>query len=290
MLPPVANSIAEVRAATEEARRAGQRIGFVPTMGALHAGHAALIRAARAETDFTVVSIFVNPTQFGPNEDFSRYPRTFDGDRELCGAVGTDVIFAPSREEMYPPNSRTFVEVTRLQDVLCGRSRPGHFRGVATVVAKLFNIVQPHFAFFGQKDAQQVAIIRRMVADLNLPVVIRVLQTVREPDGLAMSSRNRYLDPTQRLNATCLTRALRKAETLVAGGEQSVQVVQRAMTDVIGATPGALLDYVEIRDPDTLEPIANLDRPALAALAVYFGTTRLIDNTILSPGEPGRGT
>jgi pantoate--beta-alanine ligase len=290
MLPPVANTIAEVRTATEQAWRAGKSVGFVPTMGALHAGHAALIRAARAETDFTVVSVFVNPTQFGPNEDFTRYPRTFDADRELCGAVGTDLIFAPAREEMYPPDSRTFVEVTGLEDVLCGRSRPGHFRGVATVVAKLFNIVQPHVAFFGQKDAQQVAIIRRMVADLNLPVVVRVVPTVREPDGLAMSSRNRYLDPTQRLNATCLVRALRKADALVAGGERSVPAIERAMADLIGATPGALLDYAEIRDLEALEPVATLHRPALAALAVYFGTTRLIDNTILSPGEPGRGT
>lgn len=290
MLPPVASTIAEVRSATEQARRAGKRVGFVPTMGALHAGHVALIRASRAETHFTVVSIFVNPTQFGPNEDFSRYPRTFDADRALCGAVGTDVIFAPAREEMYPPDSRTFVEVTGLQDVLCGRSRPGHFRGVATVVAKLFNIVQPHLAFFGQKDAQQVAIIRRMVADLNLPVVIRTLPTVREPDGLAMSSRNRYLDPTQRLNATCLIRALRQAEAMVTGGERSAPAIQRAMIETITAAPGALLDYAEIRDAETLEPIAILDRRALAALAVYFGTTRLIDNTVLSPGTPGRGT
>jgi pantoate--beta-alanine ligase len=290
MLPPVANTISEVRSDAEQARRAGKRIGFVPTMGALHAGHTALIRAARAETDFTVVSIFVNPTQFGPNEDFRCYPRTFDADRELCGAIGTDLIFVPSREEMYPTGARTFVEVTGLQEVLCGRSRPGHFRGVATVVAKLFSIVQPYVAYFGQKDAQQVAIIRRMVADLNLPVVVRVLPTVREPDGLAMSSRNRYLDPTQRMNATCLIRALRKAEALVASGERSAPVVERAMTDLIGATPGALLDYAEIRDPETLDAIATLDRPALAALAVYLGTTRLIDNTILSPGEPGRGT
>jgi pantoate--beta-alanine ligase len=290
MLPPVANTIAEARAATEQARRTDKRIGFVPTMGALHAGHAALIRAARAESDFTVVSIFVNPTQFGPNEDFTRYPRTLDADRALCGAVGTELVFAPSREEMYPPNSRTAVEVIGMKDVLCGRSRPGHFRGVATVVAKLLNIVQPHLAFFGQKDAQQVAIIRRVVADLNLPVVIRVLPTVREPDGLAMSSRNRFLDPTQRLNATCLIRALRSAEAMVAAGERSVPAIERAMVELISATPGALLDYAEIRDPETLDPIATLDRPELAALAVYFGTTRLIDNTILSPGAPGRGT
>ena len=219
MLPPVASTIAEVRKAIESARRADKRIGFVPTMGALHAGHAALIRASRAESDFTVVSIFVNPIQFGPHEDFARYPRNLQADRELCAAVGTDVIFAPTPEEMYPPISRTFVEVAGLQDVLCGRSRPGHFRGVATVVLKLFHIVQPHHAYFGQKDGQQVAIIRRMIADLNLPIGLRVLPTVREPDGLAMSSRNRYLDPTQRMNATCLIRALRVAETMVAAGK-----------------------------------------------------------------------
>jgi pantoate--beta-alanine ligase len=283
MLSPIAATIAEVRDATDRARRGGKRIAFVPTMGALHAGHAALIRAARAESDFTVVSIFVNPTQFGPNEDLNNYPRTLEADRALCGAVGTDLIFAPSIDEMYSPSARTTVEVTKLQDVLCGRSRPGHFRGVATVVLKLFNIVQPDLAFFGQKDAQQVAIIRRMIADLNVPIALRVLPTVREPDGLAMSSRNRYLDPTQRMNATCLIRALRKAETLFAAGERSVPAIERAMADLISATPGSLLDYAEIRDADTLDTIANITRPALAALAVYFGTTRLIDNTILRP-------
>src|SRR5215213_4767478 len=197
MLPPVATTIADVRAAVTAARAAGKRVGFVPTMGALHAGHASLIRASRAETDFTVVSIFVNPTQFGPAEDFSRYPRTLSADRELCGQVGTDLIFAPTPEEMYPSDARTVVEVTGLQDALCGQSRPGHFRGVATVVLKLFHIVQPDVAFFGQKDAQQALIIRRMAIDLNLPLAVRVQPTVREADGLAMSSRNRYLDPAQ---------------------------------------------------------------------------------------------
>jgi pantoate--beta-alanine ligase len=283
MLPRIADTIADTRAAVAAARTAGKRIGFVPTMGALHTGHAALIRACRAECDYTVVSIFVNPTQFGPNEDYSRYPRTMDADRELCAAVGTDLIFAPSREEMYPPDARTFVEVTGLQDVLCGRSRPGHFRGVATVVLKLFEIVRPDLAYFGQKDAQQVAVLRRMVTDLNLPVAVRVLPTVREPDGLAMSSRNRYLDPAQRQNATCLYRALRQAEALVAAGERAVPVLERAMADVVAAAPGARLDYAEVRDANTLESISTVDRPALAALAVYFGTTRLIDNTTLSP-------
>jgi pantoate--beta-alanine ligase len=283
MLVPVAATIAEARAAVAAARKAEKRIGLVPTMGALHAGHASLIRASRAECDFTVVSIFVNPTQFGRNEDFSRYPRTFDADRELCGALGTDLIFAPSALEMYPPESRTVVEVTALQDALCGQSRPGHFRGVATVVLKLLNIVQPDSAFFGQKDAQQALIIRRMAIDLNLPISVRVQPTVREPDGLAMSSRNRYLDPAQRHQATALFRALRRAEELVAGGERSVPALEAAMTVIIAGTTDARLDYARVLDAETLDPLSTLDRPALAALAVYFGPTRLIDNTILRP-------
>jgi pantoate--beta-alanine ligase len=283
MFPPIATTIAETRAAVAAARTAGKRVGLVPTMGALHAGHAALIRASRAECDYTVVSIFVNPTQFGPAEDFTRYPRTLGADRELCAAVGTDLIFAPTAVEMYPADSRTFVAVTGLQDVLCGASRPGHFRGVATVVLKLLNIVRPDVAYFGQKDAQQAVIIRRMVADLNVPVTVRVHPTVREPDGLAMSSRNRYLDPAQRLHAPSLYRGLRKAEELVAAGERSVLVLERAMTEIIAATPGPCLDYARVLDAETLDTISTVERPALAALAVFFGTTRLIDNTILNP-------
>jgi pantoate--beta-alanine ligase len=283
MLPPIATTVADVRETVAAARTAGRRIGFVPTMGALHAGHASLIRASRAETDFTVVSIFVNPTQFGPNEDLSRYPRTLAADQELCGAVGTELIFAPTAEEMYPPDSRTVVEVTRLQDVLCGASRPGHFRGVATVVLKLFNIVQPDVTYFGQKDAQQAIIIRRMAIDLNLPLAVRVQPTVREPDGLAMSSRNRYLDPGQRHHATALHRALRRAEAMVAGGERSVPALEKEMADVIAVTPGARLDYARVVDAETLDTLSTLDRPTLAALAVYFGSTRLIDNTFLRP-------
>jgi pantoate--beta-alanine ligase len=283
MPPPLTTTIAETRAAVAAARTAGRRIGLVPTMGALHAGHASLIRAARVECEYVVVSIFVNPTQFGPAEDFSRYPRTLDADRELCAAVGTDLIFAPSAADMYPADSRTVVEVTGLQDVLCGHSRPGHFRGVATVVLKLLNIVQPDVAYFGQKDAQQALIIRRMVADLNVPVIVRVHPTVREPDGLAMSSRNRYLDPAQRLGASSLHRALKKVEELVAAGERSVPVLERVMADLIAAAPGARLDYARVVDAQTLDTIATVARPALAALAVFFGTTRLIDNTILTP-------
>jgi pantoate--beta-alanine ligase len=283
MLPPIVTTIAETRSAVAKARAARQTVGFVPTMGALHAGHAALIRASRTECDYTVVSIFVNPTQFGPTEDYSEYPRTLDADRELSGAVGADLIFAPTPAEMYPPESRTFVEVAGLQDVLCGASRPGHFRGVATAVLKLFNIVLPDVAYFGQKDAQQALIIRRMALDLNLPLKVRVHPTVREPDGLAMSSRNRFLDPTQRYNATSLHRALRKAEELVAGGARSAAEIERAMTEIITATPVARLDYARVLDSETLDTLSTLDRPTLAALAVFFGTTRLIDNTILAP-------
>src|SRR5262249_17229155 len=232
---------------------------------------------------FTVVSVFVNPTQFGPNEDFTHYPRTLDADRELCAALGTDLIFAPTVEEMYPPESRTFVEVTGLQDALCGVSRPGHFRGVSTVVLKLFTIVAPDVAYSGQKDAQQALIIRRMVRDLYLPVTIRVQPTVREPDGLAMSSRNRYLDPIQRRNATSLRLALLQAESLVAGCAQTVAALEREIAEIIAATPGARLDYARVVDAETLDSISTLTRPALAALAVYFGATRLIDNTTLNP-------
>jgi pantoate--beta-alanine ligase len=283
MLPPVATTIAETRAHVAVARKAGRRIGFVPTMGALHAGHAALVRAARTECDYTVVSIFVNPTQFGPNEDYTRYPRSLDGDRELCAAVGTDLIFAPTPEEMYPADSRTSVEVRGVQEVLCGASRPGHFRGVATVVLKLLNIVQPDIAYFGQKDAQQSVVIRRMVKDLNVPVMIHVHPTVREPDGLAMSSRNRYLDPTQRMHAMSLHRALKKVEELFARGERRVSDLEREMTAILMATPGARLDYTRVVDAETLDTISKIERPALAAVAVFFGNTRLIDNTLLAP-------
>src|SRR5262245_3233740 len=283
MLPPIANILAETRARVAVARKAGRRVGFVPTMGALHAGHAALIRAARTGSDYAVVSIFVNPTQFGPTEDFSRYPRTLEADRELCAEVGTDLIFAPTPEEMHPADSRTLVEVTGVQDVLCGASRPGHFRGVATVVLKLLNIVQPDIAYFGQKDAQQTVVIRRMVEDLNVPVTIHIHPTVREPDGLAMSSRNRYLDPTQRMHATSLHRALKKVEESFGRGERRASELENAMSAILTATPGARLDYARVVDAETLDGVSHIDRPALAAVAVFFGNTRLIDNTLLAP-------
>jgi len=283
MLPPIAATIAEVRAAVTQARREGKTIGFVPTMGALHAGHGSLIRSARTRSDFAVVSIFVNPTQFGPNEDFKRYPRTLEGDRELCGAVGTDLIFTPTPDLIYPPGYRTYVEVEGLGEHLCGPTRPGHFRGVATVVLKLFNIVIPDVAFFGQKDAQQARIIEQMAIDLNLIVRVEVLPTVREPDGLAMSSRNRYLDPEQRRHAPALYRALETIRGLVATGERDVRKLESRLAAEVASTPGARLDYARIVDGLSLQPIETLERPATAALAVFFGSTRLIDNVTLAP-------
>jgi pantoate--beta-alanine ligase len=283
MLPPIAMTIADVRATVAEARKAGKRVGLVPTMGALHAGHASLIRTARAQADFTVVSIFVNPTQFGPQEDFSRYPRTFEADRELCGAVGVDCIFAPTPAEVYPDGFCTYVEVAGLGDHLCGTSRPGHFRGVATVVLKLFNIVLPDIAFFGQKDAQQARIIQQMAHDLDLLVRVEIVPTVREPDGLAMSSRNRYLDASQRPSAVVLHRALERAKSQAAAGERDARRLEALLAAEVASTPGARLDYARVVDAQTLQPIERLERPALAALAVFFGTTRLIDNVTLMP-------
>jgi pantoate--beta-alanine ligase len=283
MLQPVVDKIQQVRSAVSAARSEGKSIGLVPTMGALHAGHASLIRTARTRTHFTVVSIFVNPSQFGPNEDFSRYPRTFEADRELCGAVGADLIFAPLKEEMYPDGFSTWVEVHSLGDHLCGASRPGHFRGVATVVLKLLNIVVPDVAFFGQKDAQQARILQKMVEDLDLHVRIDVVPTVREADGLAISSRNRYLDPSERKNAVVLFRALQKAIERFGTGERDAGRIEALLAEEVASTPGARLDYARVVDARTLQPLAVIDRPALTAMAVYFGTTRLIDNTTLTP-------
>jgi len=273
-----ADTIAEVRAAVSEARRAGKSIGFVPTMGALHRGHAALVEAARAECDLVVVSIFVNPTQFGPNEDFARYPRTLDADRAVCENAGCDVLFVPAVAEMYPAGFATFVEVPALATGLCGRSRPTHFRGVCTVVAKLFNIVAPDVAYFGEKDAQQVRILARMTRDLDLPIRVSPQPTVREPDGLALSSRNRYLDADQRAQATVLHRALQAAAADVAVGERRADAVRERLVRTIATAPLARLDYAEVVDGETLQPVETLAGPVLLALAVKFGETRLIDN------------
>lgn len=283
MLTPIEAEIVAIRQGVKQARQSGLKVGFVPTMGALHAGHAALIRQAKVECDYVVVSIFVNPTQFGPNEDFAKYPRTMDADQQLCTAMGADLIFAPTAAIMYPPGATTFVEVPAIQAGLCGDRRPGHFRGVATVVLKLFNIVQPDIAFFGQKDYQQARLLQQMVEDLDVPVVVTICPTVRESDGLAMSSRNRYLSPTERLHATCLFQALDRATKLLAAGEQHVNVLVRAMVDILEQTPNIRFDYVEIRDAKTLQPITEVVSPAVAAIAVFLGTTRLIDNQLLTP-------
>jgi pantoate--beta-alanine ligase len=250
-------------------------------MGALHAGHASLIQAARAETDFVVVSIFVNPTQFGPQEDFSCYPRSLQTDLEVCSREGTDLVFHPEVETLYPAGFCTVVEVRGLQDGLCGASRPGHFSGVATVVLKLFNIVQPDRAYFGQKDAQQVRIIQQLTRDLDLTVEIRVCPIVREPDGLALSSRNRYLNPVERRHATVLYRALREAHDSVEAGERSGPAVRRRIEERVATTPGAVLDYAAVVDAESLRPLKRLEGRILIAVAVKFGSTRLIDNMIV---------
>ena len=270
-------------ALSREARRAGKRVGFVPTMGALHEGHLSLVRAARAQADLVVASIFVNPAQFGPGEDFSRYPRTFESDSRMLSAERADCIFSPSAEEMYPPGSITWVDVAGLSEKLDGRSRPGHFRGVTTVVSKLFNIVQPDVAFFGQKDAAQVAIIRRMVRDLNFSVEIVVCPIVREKDGLAMSSRNAYLDPQQRSQATVLHRSLMRICDLANRGENLSERLVSAGRQTVAEEPALRLDYYEIVNPDTLDPVPNTAQGALVAVAAWVGSTRLIDNILLPP-------
>ena len=276
----ILSGIAETRAALAELRRQGS-VGFVPTMGALHAGHVSLVSAARQRCEIVVASIFVNPTQFAPNEDFSRYPRTLDADCNMLEAEGVDLVFAPSAEEIYPPGSTTFVEVGELGGRLDGASRPGHFRGVATVVAKLFHIVQPDFACFGQKDAVQVAVLRRMVRDLNFPLELIVCPIVRETDGLAMSSRNRYLSTEERRQALTLHRALKSAQELALHGERHAEALLRAMTGTLRQDAGVRIDYVAVVDPDTLLPLENVRQGALLAVAAYVGNTRLIDNVLL---------
>ena len=268
---------------SRDLRSKGQRLGLVPTMGALHAGHVSLVRAARQQCDAVAASIFVNPTQFAPNEDFSKYPRTFERDCELLEREGVDFLFAPTAEEMYPEPQVTWVTVEGLSDRLCGRARPGHFRAVATVVAKLFNIVEPEAAFFGQKDAVQLAVIRRMVRDLDLPVEIVAGAIVREADGLALSSRNAYLSLEQRETARVLYRSLMAAKRMFAGGERRTEKLVAAGKGAFSQEPSARLEYFEIVDPETLEPMAEIERPALAAVAGFVGTTRLIDNVVLEP-------
>jgi pantoate--beta-alanine ligase len=277
----IATTIEELRACVAQARAAGKTVGFVPTMGALHAGHAALIEAAVRRCDYVVVSIFVNPTQFGPSEDLERYPRPFEQDVRLCEDKGAHAVFAPSVAEMYPRENLTWVAVERLTESLCGRSRPGHFRGVTTVCAKLFNIVGADIAFFGQKDAQQAVVIRRMVADLNMPLEIVVCPTVREPDGLAVSSRNQYLSPQQRRDATVIYRALRRCAELVDAGRRDTAGIVEQMHEVLRQVPTLQVEYVSIVDAESLEEVDPIRGRVLAAIAGRLGSTRLIDNIVM---------
>jgi pantoate--beta-alanine ligase len=275
-------SIQETRSLVRAAKRQGNEIvGFVPTMGALHDGHLSLVRAAKSKCGFVAVSIFVNPTQFGANEDLAKYPRTFAADRQKLEAEGVDLLFAPSVEEMYPAGAVTFVTVETISDRLDGQSRRGHFRGVTTVVAKLFHIVEPDFAFFGQKDAAQVAIIRRMVRDLAFPVEIVVCPIVREADGLALSSRNVYLSPDERRKALVLSRALRRVEQLWLAGEHNSATLIESAKQILAQEPSVQIDYAEIVDAETLQPTSLANEGTLVALAAYVGSTRLIDNLLL---------
>jgi pantoate--beta-alanine ligase len=256
-------------------------VGLVPTMGYLHEGHLSLIRQAKAECDHVFVSIFVNPTQFGPSEDLSKYPRDLERDLSLIHPLGVDLVWTPTAEEMYPPGYQTWVEVDALTHPLEGAMRPGHFKGVTTVVAKLFNAVQPHKAYFGQKDAQQHTVIRQMVRDLNFPLEVVICPIVREPDGLAMSSRNKYLSEADRAAATVLSRALRAAGELYEGGERSAEALREKMQEVILSEPRAQMQYVSCADFDTLQELDVVDGKALLSMAVLFGKTRLIDNFVL---------
>jgi len=277
------STISDARSTSREVRLGGKRLGFVPTMGALHAGHLSLVRAAKAGCDAVAVSIFVNPTQFGPNEDFAKYPRPFESDCAALDKEGVDIIFAPSVEEMYPKGETTWVTVEGLSEKLDGASRPGHFRGVTTIVSKLFHLIEPDIAFFGQKDAAQLAVIRRMVRDQNFPVEIVSCPIVREPDGLAMSSRNAYLSAEDRRRALVLNHSLREVEKEFRGGQIAAPRLRSAGRAVIAQEPQVRLDYFEIVDPDTLDPVDRISQPTLVAVAAYVGSTRLIDNTALTP-------
>lgn len=271
----VINTADEMRAWSEEQRCADRTIGFVPTMGALHEGHASLMRAANRDNNVAVASIFVNPTQFAPHEDFDSYPRTLDDDLALCEATGMEAVYTPAKDTVYPPGYATYVNVEGLSDGLCGRSRPIFFRGVATVVAKLFNVVRPHRAYFGRKDAQQCAIIKRMTRDLEFGIEIVEMPTVREPDGLAMSSRNRYLNAEERQRALSLSRSLFRAEEMLRNGERDAD---RIVAEVRNGMREVDIDYVELVDAETLAPVQRIEKPVLLAVAAHVGKARLIDN------------
>ncbi|OHB64834.1 MAG: pantoate--beta-alanine ligase [Planctomycetes bacterium RBG_13_62_9] len=277
----VAKTIGEIRGLVAQARAAAKTVGLMPTMGALHAGHISLIDAARGRCGYVVVSIFVNPTQFGPTEDLNKYPRPFEKDLEVCEKHGVDAVFAPTVAQMYPRENLTWVNVERLTDRLCGQLRPGHFRGVATVCAKLFNIVCPDVAFFGQKDAQQALVIRRMVADLNAPLEIVVCPTVREPDGLATSSRNQYLSPGERKDAAQIYKSLQQCRELIEAGQRDAELIRARMREILQRVPSMSIEYVSLSDAETLEELQDVRGRVLAAVAIRMKSARLIDNILV---------
>lgn len=281
----IITQINEMRSIVKDIKSQGMSIGFVPTMGYLHEGHLSLVRESLRKADVTVVSIFVNPAQFGPREDFKEYPRDMNRDSEILEKEGVDYLFAPATDEMYPEGYKTYVEVHDLQDKLCGRSRPGHFRGVCTVVLKLFNIINPDISFFGQKDAQQAIILKRMVQDLNLEVKIEVLPIIREEDDLALSSRNTYLSQKERKAALSLSKSLKEAQSMIENGQRDSEAIIKRMIEIINMEPLAKIDYVEIVDLDKLNPVTRIEKEALVALGVFIGEVRLIDNTILRMKE-----
>jgi len=285
--PRVIESISEMQEISRFLKREGKKIAFVPTMGYLHQGHLSLVEGARQLGDVVVVSIFVNPTQFGPSEDFNRYPRDLEGDLKRLEPYRVEYVFYPSASEMYPEGYQTYVEVEELSKGLCGDFRPGHFRGVCTVVCKLFNIVQPDFAIFGEKDYQQLRVIERMSRDLNFPIQIIGMPTVREEDGLAMSSRNAYLSEGERKQALSLSQALFTCQELVRKGEKDSAVLKEKAQEIISQNPDARIEYIEVRDAYSLEPLEKIDRPAQMLLAVWVGNTRLIDNIRLNPDYQG---
>jgi pantoate--beta-alanine ligase len=281
----VAKTIDEVRSLVKAARSEGGKIGLVPTMGALHIGHVSLIEAAVKGCDFVVVSIFVNPTQFGPGEDFEKYPRPLEADLEICRKARVEVVFAPEPQHIYPAKNVTWVTVEKLTDPLCGRSRPGHFRGVTTVCAKLFNIVAPDAAYFGQKDAQQAIVIKRMVADLNMPLEIVVCPTVREPNGLAISSRNKYLTAQQKNDAANIYKSLQTCRRLIDAGTMATSQIIAEMQKILEQIPSGEIEYISIVDAETLESIEKIAGKVLAAVAVRLGPARLIDNILVDAGK-----
>jgi pantoate--beta-alanine ligase len=281
----IVKTIESVRTLVKSTRDKGKRTGLVPTMGALHIGHISLLETAVKECDFVVVSIFVNPTQFGPGEDFKKYPRPFDEDLEICKKAGVDVVFAPEPATLYPDENLTWVNVEKLTEPLCGRFRPGHFRGVATVCAKLFNIVAPDAAFFGQKDGQQALVIKRMVADLNMPLEIVICPTVRQPNGLAVSSRNKYLTEQQRKDAACIYESLQKCRQLIKAGVTDTQKIITGMREILSRPSSIEIQYVSIVDAETLQNVDKIAGKILAAVAVKIGHARLIDNILVDSGK-----